>query len=252
MKLKGKAALVTGGGTGIGRGAALALAKEGARVAVMGRRPSPLEETVEEIKLLGGTALACPGDVTLRSDIEKARILISNEWERLDILVNNAGSAMFKPFLQTTMEEFDEIYRIDLRSVFEVSQVMVPLMLENGGGSIINIASILGVMGSKTATAYCAMKGGVVNLTRALAHSLGPAIRVHCLCPSHIMTPMMQEEMDHLEETGKMNKLTRMFPMQRVGYPEDMTGSIVFLASDDSAWMTGNVIMVDGGLSCYV
>lgn len=252
MKLDGKVALITGGGTGIGRAAAVALATEGARVIVMGRRPDPLEETVEEVKINGGAAIACPGDVTERTDLEKTRVLISNEWGRLDILVNNAGSAMFKPFARTTMDDFDYIYRIDLRSVFETTQVMQPLIMENGGGSIINISSILGVRGNADATAYCAMKGGVVNLTRALAHALGPAIRVNCLCPSHIATPMMQDQLDRLEKGGKMNKLNRLFPMKRVADPEDITGSILFFAGDDSKWMTGNIVMVDGGLSCYV
>lgn len=252
MKLAGKVALITGGGTGIGRAAAAALAAEGAKVIVMGRRPAPLEETVEEIKINGGNAIACPGDVTLRVDLERTRVLIKNEWGRLDILINNAGSAMFKPFNQTSMEDFDYIYRIDLRSVFETTQVMHPLMMETDGGSIINISSILGMRGNADATAYCAMKGGVVNLTRALAHALGPDIRVNCLCPSHIATPMMQDELERLEKGGKINKLTRLFPMKRIAYPEDMTGSILFFASEDSQWMTGNIVVVDGGLSCYI
>ncbi len=252
MRLTGKTAMVTGGGTGIGRGAAIALAREGAKVAVMGRRPDPLEETVEIIKLNGGTAIACPGDVTSRDDLGRSYTMIQNEWGRLDILVNNAGAAIFKPFMETTMEEFDHIFRVDLRSVFETTQVMVPLMIANDGGSIVNISSILGVLGSKDSTAYCAMKGGVVNLTRALAHALGPDIRVNCICPSHVVTPMMQEEMDRVERKGKMKKLTSMFPLKRIGYPDDMEGAILFFASDESKWLTGDILMVDGGLSCYI
>ena len=252
MRLQGKVAVVTGGGTGIGKGAAIALAENGARVLVTGRRLQPLEETVAEIKRKGGMALAFPGDVTVREDIEKIRDQVKNEWGRLDILVNNAGSAMRKPFLETTMDDFDQMYRIDLRSVFEVSQVMVPLIGENDGGSIINIASILGTLGAYQSTAYCAMKGGVVNLTRAMAADLGPAIRVNCLCPSHIVTPMMAGELERLQAAGKMDRLNRLFPMKRVGYPEDMNGAILFFASDDSSWLTGNIFLVDGGLSCYV
>lgn len=252
MRLEGKVAVVTGGGTGIGKGAAIALAENGARVLVTGRRSQPLEETAAAIRQNGGTALACPGDVTVRADIEKMCALIKNEWGRLDILVNNAGSALRKPFLETTMDEFDQMYRVDLRSVFEVSQVLVPFIQESGGGSIINIASILGVLGAFQSTAYCAMKGGVVNLTRAMAADLGPAIRVNCLCPSHIVTPMMQEELDRLTAAGKMDKLNRLFPMKRVGYPEDMNGAVIFFASDESSWLTGNVFMIDGGLACYV
>ncbi|MGS0764106.1 SDR family NAD(P)-dependent oxidoreductase [Syntrophomonas curvata] len=252
MRLEEKVAVVTGGGTGIGKGAAIALAENGARVLVAGRRSQPLEETVAEIKQNGGTALACPGDVTVRADIEKMRALVKSEWGRLDILVNNAGSAMRKPFLETTMDEFDQMYRVDLRSVFEVSQVLVPFIQESGGGSIINIASILGTLGAFQSTAYCAMKGGVVNLTRAMAADLGPTIRVNCLCPSHIVTPMMQGEIDRLAAAGKMDKLNRLFPMKRVGYPEDMNGAVIFFASEESSWLTGNIFLVDGGLACYV
>ncbi|NLU47631.1 MAG: SDR family oxidoreductase [Syntrophomonadaceae bacterium] len=170
----------------------------------------------------------------------------------MDILINNAGSAMRKPFMETTLEDFDYIYNIDLRSVFAVTKIMVPLMQKGGGGSIINISSILGVFGARNSTAYCAMKGGVVNLTRAMAADLGPEIRVNCLCPSHIVTPMMQPEIDRLQAAGKMDKLNRLFPMKRVGYPEDMDGAILFFASEDSKWLTGVVMLIDGGLSCYV
>lgn len=251
MKLEGKVAMITGGGTGIGKAAALTLASEGARVLINGRRLQPLEETVAEIEAAGGSALAFSGDVTKTEDLMSMRDEIKAKWGRLDILINNAGSGMRKPFLQTTLEEFDYLYQIDLRSVFNVTQVMLPLMQESGGGSIINIASILGVLGSKDSSAYCAMKGGVVQLTKALAAELGPAVRVNCICPSHIITPMLEPMIEHFESTGKIDKLNRMFPMKRVGYPDDMTGSILFFASDDSAWLTGNIFMVDGGLSCY-
>ena len=252
MKLAGKVAVVTGGGTGIGQGAAIALAAEGAKVMVLGRRPEPLNETVAEIEKAGGEALACPTDVTDVKKIEQAMQLLKERWGRADILVNNAGSAMRKPFMQTTLEELDELYRVDLRSVFAVSQALVPMLKEDGGGSIINISSILGVLGSAYSTAYCAMKGGVVQLSRAMAAELGPEIRVNCLCPSHIVTPMMQAEIDRLEASGKIDKLNRIFPMKRVGYPDDMNGIIVFFASNDSSWLTGNIFMVDGGLYCYV
>lgn len=252
MKLKGKFAAITGGGTGIGAEAAVAMAAEGAKVMVMGRRPDPLNETVARIREAGGEALACPTDVTRIEEIERARDTVKNEFGRLDILVNNAGSALFKSFMRTSIEEFDRIYQVDLRSVFAVSQLMLPLMQANGGASIINISSILGVLGGKNSSAYCAMKGGVVQLTRAMAAELGPAVRVNCLCPSHIATPMMEDELAKIEEKGRMDKLNSLFPMKRIGYPQDMNGAIIFFASDDSSWLTGNIFMVDGGLSCYV
>jgi 3-oxoacyl-[acyl-carrier protein] reductase len=210
-----------------------------------------LRETVKIIEDAGGMALACPTDVTQTDQIEKLAQLVKEKWGRLDILINNAGSALNKPFMQTSLDEFDELYRIDLRSVFAVSQIMVPLLKEDGGGSIINIASILGLLGSKGSAAYCAMKGGVVNLTRAMAAELGPDIRVNCLCPSHIITPMMQPQMDHLKQPGKWTSSTDYFhETGRVS--DDMNGSILFFASDHSKWLTGNIFMIDGGLSCYV
>ncbi len=252
MKLEGKIALITGGGTGIGKAAAQVIASEGGISIVAGRRIEPLEETAAEITSAGGKAMVCSTDVTRMEDIEKLRDVIREEYGQLDILVNNAGSALFKSFLDTTVEDLDRLYQVDLRSVFLVSQYMVPLMKENGGGSIINISSILGVLGGRKVSAYCAMKGGVVQLTRALAAELGPDIRVNCLCPSHIVTDMMEEEMQRIEAAGKLDQLNKLFPMKRVGYPQDMKGILLFFASEDSAWLTGNIFMVDGGLSCYV
>jgi len=252
MKLEGKIALITGGGTGIGKAAAQIISLEGGISIVAGRRIAPLEETVAEITRAGGKAMAFSTDVTSIEDIAKLRDIIKNKYGRLDILVNNAGSALFKSFLDTTVEDLDRLYQVDLRSVFLVSQYMVPLMKEGGGGSIINVSSILGVLGGKKVSAYCAMKGGVVQLTRALAAELGPDIRVNCLCPSHIITDMMEDEMQRIEAAGKLGQLNKMFPMKRVGYPQDIKGILLFFASEDSAWLTGNIFMVDGGLSCYV
>lgn len=252
MRLEGKVALITGGGTGIGQDAAVGMAGEGARVAVLGRRLEPLNETVDLIKKAGGEALAISADVTAIEAMERARQTIADAWGRLDVLVNNAGVHIVKPFLETSLEDFDRVYQTDLRSVFLVSQVMIPLMLKNSGGSVINISSILGVLGSPNNTAYCAMKGGVVQLTRAMAAELGPQIRVNCLCPSHIVTPMIEDWMKKVEEKGTMDRLNRLFPMKRIGYPRDMTGAVIFFASEESSWLTGNIFMTDGGLSCYV
>lgn len=252
MKLEGKIALITGGGTGIGKAAAQIFADQGGISIVAGRRIAPLEETVAEITRSGGKAMAFPTDVSNIEDIAKLRDVIKEKYGRLDILVNNAGSSLFKSFLDTTLEDLDRLYQVDLRSVFLVSQYMVPLMKEGGSGSIINVSSILGVLGGKKVSAYCAMKGGVVQLTKALAAELGPDIRVNCLCPSHIVTDMMEVEMQRLEAAGKIEQLNKLFPMKRVGYPKDMKGILLFFASEDSAWLTGNIFMVDGGLSCYV
>ncbi len=252
MKLAGKVALITGGGTGIGKAAAQMIAEEGGISIVAGRRLEPLEETVAEITQGGGKAGLCSTDVSKVEDIQRLKDFVQEKYGRLDILINNAGSSLFKPFMDTSVEDLDRLYQVDLRSVYLVSQYMVPLMKENGGGSIINISSILGVLGGKKVSAYCAMKGGVVMLTKALAAELGPDIRVNCLCPSHIVTDMMELEMQRLEKLGKTEQLTRRFPMKRVAYPNDMKGIMLFFASEDSAWLTGNIFMVDGGLSCYI
>ena len=252
MRLQDKVVVITGGGTGIGQAAAIAMAEEGAKIMVMGRRLPPLEETVALIAEQGGEAFAYVADVTKLTEIERSVQALQDRWGRIDILVNNAGSSMMKPYLELSEEDFDQTYRIDLKSVFFMTQKFAPLMLAGGGGSIINVASILGMFGAKNQSAYCAMKGGVVQLTRALATELGPEIRINCLCPSHIITPMFQPMIDHLEANNKLDKLNKVFPMKRTGLPEDMNGTIVFFASDESKWLTGNIFMVDGGLSCYV
>ena len=252
MKLKGKVAMVTGGGTGIGKSVAIALAVEGAKVVVLGRRLEPLQETVREIVEAGGEALAVSTDITKIDQINNALQQVKETWGRLDVLVNNAGAGLRKSFLEISLEELDTLYNVDLRGVFAVTQVMVPLLKEAGGGSIINIASILGVTGSPNFTSYCAMKGGVVNLSRALAAELGPEIRVNCLCPAHIVTPMTQSKHDRWVATGKADALIRRFPAKRIGSVEDMNGSVIFFASDDSLWITGQVVTIDGGLNCYI
>jgi len=253
MKLNGKVAVVTGGGTGIGRDAALLLAREGARVIVSARRLEPLQETVQMIEAEGGSALAVTCDVTRYSDIENL-YQKAMEWAgRVDILVNNAGASHTKNFLDITMEDFDEVINVDLRSVFAMCKVFVPQMIQNGGGSIINVSSILGVFGGRGMSLYCTAKGGVNNFTRALAAELGPhGIRVNAICPSHIETPMMQPWLDYLRSAGKFEKLEKVFPLRRIGYPQDVSSAILFLASDDSAWITGIAMIIDGGMSCYV
>ncbi|MGE5418249.1 MAG: SDR family NAD(P)-dependent oxidoreductase [Acidobacteriota bacterium] len=253
MKLKEKVAVITGGGTGIGRDAAMALAREGAKIIVSGRRLEPLEETVQLIKSEGGEAAAVSADVTNWDSISALQEATKKLYGNVDILVNNAGSALYKPFLDITLEEFDYVMNIDLRSVFAVTKAFVPMMIENGGGSVINISSILGVFGGMNQSAYCAAKGGVNNMTRALAAELGPMqIRVNCICPSHIETPMMAPMLDHLKEKGKMEKLEKVFPLRRIGFPADTSGAVLFYAGPDSSWVTGTIMVLDGGMSCFV
>lgn len=252
MKLKDQVVIISGGGTGIGKEAALLMAKEGAKVVVCGRRPEPLSETVALIKAQGGEAIAVPTDVTKDEDIANLKETTMSVFGRVDVLVNNAGTAWMKPFMETTMEDFDYIYRVDLRSVFAMCKAFVPVMLQQGKGNIINISSILGVFGGKSMAAYCAAKGGVNNLTRALAAELGPKIRVNCLCPSHIDTAMMEGIFNYWKQTNKWEKLLKVFPLKRVGYPADVANAILFFASEESAWITGQVLVMDGGMSCFV
>ncbi len=150
MKLKDRVAVITGGGTGIGQDAALTLAREGAKVVVSGRRPEPLEETVKLIKEAGGEAAAVPCDVTDAADIERLKNKTVELYGRCDILINNAGSGMNKPFMDTTLDDLDYIYKIDLRSVFAVTQAFVPLLAEHKNGAIVNVSSILGYSGALT------------------------------------------------------------------------------------------------------
>ena len=251
MRLDGKVALVTGGGTGIGRAIATRFASEGAKVAVAGRRKELCEQVVQEIQRNGGMASAFTFDVKNAPSVKDLVANVCKRYERLNTLVNNAGINLMRDLVDTTEEEWDNVLDTNLKGAFLCCKSAIPHMVRAGGGSIINIGSDLAIVGSPTRTVYCASKGGLVVLTRALALELAQyRIRVNCLCPAAVATPMLDEYLLAQRSPSRAEReLSRIIPLGRIGVPEDAANAAVYLASNESSYVTGSVLMVDGGLT---
>lgn len=252
-RLKGKATLVTGGGSGIGRAIALGFAREGAKVAVMGRRREALEALVSEMRQSRVEGKAVVSDVTRAEAVRNAVEEVEQAFGRLDVLVNNAGTLSATTVENISEEEWDRVIETNLKGPFLVSRAVLPAFRRTGGGAIVNIASILGLVAMKNRAAYCASKGGLVQLTKAMAlDHAHENIRVNCICPAIVETELVKDLFDS-SEAGQKAKHARMgtLPLGRFGRPEDVAELAVYLASDESAWVTGTAIPVDGGLSAY-
>lgn len=248
-RLEGKIALVTGGGTGIGRATAQAFARHGASVVVAGRRSEPLQEAVQAIRGAGGSVEAVTGDVGRADDAGRLVRETVATYGRIDVLVNNAGQELVANLLDTTEEWWDRVLDTNLKSVYLLSREALPHMIENGGGSIVNVASQLAFVGAQNFAAYTASKGGVINLTRSMAldHAL-QNVRVNALCPGAIDTPLLRRQFEDQEgPQGTLEDLANLHPMKRLGRPEEIAHAAVFLASDESSFMTGSALVVDGG-----
>ena len=248
-RLEGKIALVTGGGTGIGRAAARLFAREGARVAIVGRRSGPLDETARVIRDEGGTAVAISADLSRPSEVRGAMRRVDRELGTLQVLFNNHGTFEAGTVESTSERVWDRVVNINLKAVFLTSRAAIP-MLRRQGGSIINNASTLGLVGLRDAAAYCAAKGGVVQLTRAMAlDHAGDRIRVNAICPGVVDTPMWRSRRDTSGRPLKRKEFDELHPAGRMGTPEDVAALAVYLASDESSWMTGSILTLDGGLT---
>ncbi len=233
----------------MGRAAALLFAREGARVAVVGRRPGPLEETVRRVRESGGSALAIPADLAGPEGAEKAVLRAEEECGELQVLFNNHGTFEPGSVLGTTPESWDRVLSNNLKAVYLTCRAAVPGM-RRAGGSIINTASTLGVVAMRNAAAYCAAKGGLVALTRAMAlDHARDRIRVNAICPGVVDTPMWQARRDREGRPLDRKKFEELHPLRRLGSPEDVAALALYLASDESAWMTGSILTLDGGLT---
>jgi NAD(P)-dependent dehydrogenase (short-subunit alcohol dehydrogenase family) len=249
MRLKDKVAIVTGGTSGIGRATALLFAQEGARVAVVGRDPERGRQVVNEIHADGGEATFVRCDVRIPDECQRAVEKTLSAFGRLDVLFNNAGVYYANTVVGCTEQEWDDTIDISLKGTYLMSKYALPHMLEQGKGAIVNMASGWGLVGGNEAAAYCAAKGGVVLLTKAMAvdHS-AQGIRVNCVCPGDVDTPMLVDDAqrrgmawtDYM--AGAANR-----PMHRVGEPEEVARAVLFLASDEASFITGAALAVDGG-----
>jgi len=252
-RVAGKSAVITGGGTGIGQAIALAFAREGAQVAIAGRRKNKLEETLHLLQQAGCSALALECDVTKASDTDRAVKSAEDAFGKVNVLVNNAWALSVSTVETIAEDDWDRVMATNVKGPFLMSRSVLPAMRRAGGGSIINVGSVLGIVAIRDRAAYCASKGGVAMLTRAMALDHAPDnIRVNCLCPSIVESEMTQNLFAETE-AGRQARESRLasIPLGRFGKPNDIAGLAVFLASDESSWMTGTVIPVDGGVTAY-
>lgn len=252
-RLAGKSAVITGGGTGIGQAIALAFAREGAQVAVAGRRKERLDETLRLLQQSGCSALALECDVTKAADTLRLVKSAEDAFGKVNVLVNNAGALSVSTVENISEEEWDHVMATNVKGPFLMSRVALPAMRRAGGGSIINVGSVLGLVAIRDRAAYCASKGAVTMLTRAMAlDHAHDNIRVNCLCPS-IVESDMTKDLFADSEAGRQARESRLasIPLGRFGKPADVAGLAVFLASEESSWMTGTVIPVDGGVTAY-
>jgi 3-oxoacyl-[acyl-carrier protein] reductase len=246
--LKGKVVIITGARRGMGRSHAIAFAKEGAKVVVSDISLEDGERVVEEIKKLGGEAMAIKCDVSKKEEVEEMVKKTIEKWGRIDVLVNNAAIAQFKPFLEMTEEDWDKTIDINLKGYFLCAQAVAKEMVKQKSGVIINIASIamgqIGI-GFPNLVHYVASKGGIVGMTEALALELAPFnIRVNSVSPGVIDTPMVDPVR---ADKQTLEGILMRVPMRRMGKPEEVSNLVLFLASDASSYMTGSNVVIDGG-----
>ena len=245
--LTGQRAIVTGASRGLGRHFALTLARAGAQVALAARGIDRLATAVKAIEELGGCAVAVQVDVADRESIGECVETAENTFGPINILINNAGIAVTKPMLEHTEEDWDSVLDANLKGVWLMAQEVARRMVRREqSGSIINIASVLGERGIAQLPGYCASKGGIINLTRAMAVELAPhGIRVNTIAPGYIETDMNRQ----FFATQAGQRLIKRIPQRRLGQVEDLDGVLLLLASDASRYITGSVITVDGGQS---
>lgn len=249
MRLQNKVALITGGTSGIGEATAALFAKEGAKVAITGRDEKRGQSVVDRIAQNGGEAIFVRADVRSATECENAVDTSLKAFNRLDILFNNAGVFFPHTVVDCTEEEWDLQLDINLKGTFLMSKAALPSMIAQRSGVIIHNSSGWGIAGGDAAVAYCASKGGVVLLTKAMAIDHGPdGIRVNCICPGDVDTPMLPEDarMRGLKWEDYLAGCTKR-PLGRIGTTEEIARAVLFLASDDSSFMTGAALVVDGG-----
>ena len=245
MRLKGKVAIVTGAGRGIGQSIALAFAREGARVVLGDLDASLLDSVQAEIQALGGQGLAFQMDVSNKGQVQAVVRQALERWGRIDILVNNAGIYEVLPTEEISEEQWDRLLAVNLKGPFLCCQAVIPIMKGQEQGCIVNMASAAGkVGGTKAGVHYSVSKAGIICLTKQLARELGPhGITVNAVAPGRIDTPMIHAVSDEENEAFR-----RRTPLGRLGTPQDVANAVVFLASEEASFITGEILDVNGGL----
>jgi NAD(P)-dependent dehydrogenase (short-subunit alcohol dehydrogenase family) len=245
-RLNDKTAIITGAGSGIGRACALAFAREGARVALVGRRRDRLDEVA---RTLGDSAFVLPADVSRSDEIERVVERTAQHFGGVNVLLNNAGVLHIGTAEQITEQQWDETFNTNVRGLWLLSRAVLATMRKVGGGSIINMASVLGINGAADRATYAPSKGAVVLLTKCMAIDHGHEnIRVNAICPSFVETELTAAVIQQAPDPKSVRaERIRVHPIGRLGKPEDIAGLAVYLASDESSWVTGAVFPVDGG-----
>jgi NAD(P)-dependent dehydrogenase (short-subunit alcohol dehydrogenase family) len=255
MRLSGKVAMVTGAGSGIGRATAERLAQEGAKVLIADRDQAAGRQTLEGITAQGGDASFCLTDVSKASDVQNAVQAAIERYGKLNVLVNNAAVQVMAQLVDTSEEVWDQIHSVNLKGVFLGCKYAIPAMIRSGAGSVVNVASVLGLVGDPELAAYCAAKGGVIALTRVAALTYGPQrVRVNCICPGDVETPLVKQYFEHSPDPVAARELvSSKYALGRIAEPKEIANTIAFLASDESSFVTGATLVVDGALTvkCY-
>ena len=246
MRLKDKTAIITGGGTGIGLATARAFHQEGAKIILFGRRKEKLEKAVEK---LGASAMIVQGDMTNNNDLDQLINETLHNFKKIDILVNNAGLFNGSPLHKISDSQWDEIMDINIRSVFQLTRRVLPVMLSQKYGNIIHISSILGLIAVPEVAAYNVSKGALNQFSRSIAVEYGSSgIRSNSICPGLIATDMTA---DLMKDTELMKEWSKEYPIGRFGKPEDVANACLYLASDESSFVTGITLPVDGGFTSH-
>jgi len=246
MRLKDKTAIITGGGTGIGLATAHAFYQEGAKIILFGRRKEKLEKAVEK---LGGSAIIVQGDMTNNNDLDQLINETLHNFKKIDILVNNAGLFNGSPLHEISDSQWDEIMDINIRSVFQLTRRVLPAMLSQKYGNIIHISSILGLIAVPQVAAYNVSKGALNQFSRSIAVEYGSSgIRSNSICPGLIATDMTA---DLMQDADLMKEWSKEYPIGRFGKPEDVANACLYLASDESSFITGITLPVDGGFTAH-
>ena len=249
ISLQGRVAVITGGASGIGLGVASRLAEAGAKVALLDIDDDRGQVAARSLQDRGLHASYYHCDVTSDTDCDRVTEQIISDFAKIDVLFNNAGVAIRKNTVELLEREWDLALNVSLKGTYLLSHHVIPHMIARGGGSIVNTGSGWSFTGGPDAVSYCAAKGGVLNLTRAMAIDHGRHnIRVNCVCPGDVDTPMLRSECEQLgEDTAEFMREAADRPLGRVGTPTDVANAVLFFASDMSAWVTGAFLTVDGG-----